>query len=190
MWGSADGRWYVVGNTGAIAYSDNHGFTWHRLESGTMTNINDAWGDSHQVLCAVSNRLQTGERKLLRVFPDGSVRTVEGTPGRSIHTVWYANPRQLWIGGGGLFVEHHGGWQEALNLPLYYSTRVRGNGTNDVFVAGAFGLLGHFNGAAWHHYAEVQMPAGSYEGMAVSGDRVIAVGYNGARAVLLVGRRR
>jgi hypothetical protein len=104
--------------------------------------------------------------------------------------VWYANPRQLWIGGGGLFVEHHGGWQEALDLPLYYSTRVRGNGTNDVFVAGAFGLLGHFNGAAWHHYAEVQMPAGSYEGMAVSGDRVIAVGYNGARAVLLVGRRR
>ena len=33
MWGSPNGKLYVVGNSGRIAYSSNHGTSWQRVES-------------------------------------------------------------------------------------------------------------------------------------------------------------
>jgi hypothetical protein len=194
MWGSSAGRLYVVGNNGALAYSDNSGITWRRVESGTSSAINDVFGavpTSGQTVwfAAASNRYSSGERKLLRMSSNGVLDTLAWSPGRRLHTVWYSSLRRIIVGGGGVHMGGPRGWEEVVELPSYYSTRIRGNGQNDVWVVGAFGRVGHFNGVGWRSYAEAALADGTYEGLAVSGGQILAVGQSGNRAVILRGRR-
>jgi hypothetical protein len=195
MWGSPNGELYVVGNSGTIAYSPDHGATWQRLESGTTVDINDIWGseasasEQPEIVCGASNRYSAGERKLLRLNGDLTVGLIPWTPQTRINTVWFTSLRQVYVGGSGLFLGSPGQWREVRDLPLYFSTRIRGNQINDVFVVGAYGLCGHFNGLTWHNYPELQQPGGSYEGLAVGGNLVVAVGDAGGRALVLRGYR-
>ncbi len=69
--------------------------------------------------------------------------------GRRVNSIWTNNPLYLYTSGGGVFDNKTGKWEEVKTIPLYYTNRIRGNGINDIFVAGDFGLLAHFNGMRW-----------------------------------------
>ena len=98
--------------------------------------------------------------------------------------------KYLWEGGALYIVDKNGVNSQITELPSYFSTRVRGTAMNDVFVVGAFGLCGHFNGISWKNYPEVSLPDGSYEGLAVSENLIVAVGFAGSKAVVLRGYRK
>jgi len=64
----------------------------------------------------------------------------------------------------------------------------------DLFVAGHYNFLSHYNGANWHQYAELASPDGWFNSVDSRGNTVVAVGslYNGptdVHAVIVIGRR-
>ncbi len=192
LWGESDNSMYVVGANGGLAFLN--GSTWQKLESGTTVDINDIFGktllnNDIQILAAASNRYTLGERKLLQITQGGNVNSLAWSPQQRLNTVWFASRHAIYVGGGGLFVGEPGRWKQILDLPNYYSTRIRGTERNNVLVTGAFGLCGHFNGMTWQTYPELQLPDGTYEGLAVSARIVVAVGQVGNRAVVVRGYR-
>ena len=82
-------------------------------------------------------------------------------------------------------------WKDnGFDITHYATTGIRGNGINDVFVAGAFGEVLHFNGVTWKSYInETDWFNGSYGGIVVKDNLVITVGYEGAQAKIMIGYR-
>jgi hypothetical protein len=74
-------------------------------------------------------------------------------------------------------------------VPLYYTNRIRGNGENDIFAVGDFGITAHFNGVTWKYVPEARLN-GIYESMSFRGNFVVAVGWGGNRAFVLRGMRQ
>ncbi len=192
IWGTPSQSLYGVGVNGGAARFD--GNSWTNLESGTSADIQDIWGvsrnNSVDILCAVSNLYTSGDHKILSINADGTVGTVLPDNLYAISTVWFTTQKRIFVGGGTLLEGESSWWDVILSLPPYFSNRIRGTGANDVFVVGAFGLCGHFNGVSWKSYPEVALPDGSYEGLCVTQKMVVAVGYSRARAIVLRGYRR
>ncbi len=148
---------YAVGNNGSIVHFANG--TWRRVQSGTTADIQDVWGyyeektKENVVLCAVSNVFEPGDRKILRIYPNGKVDALQWRTDRRINSIWFNNINHIFTTGGGVFIRQADGqWNEQTSVPLYYTRRVRGSMFNDVFVAGDFGLIAHYNGVSWYHW--------------------------------------
>ena len=122
---------------------------------------------------------------------DLTVQEFDWSPQKSAHSVWFGEDTPLYVCGSGLHIYENGQWSKVEELPKIYKNRVRGNHQNDVFVAGEFGLLAHYNGVDWKVYDEPSLPTGKYWGLAVKGDLVVAVGWDGTgRAVICIGKRK
>ena len=194
LWGKTITNVYAVGDGGNIAHYD--GSVWHRIESGTAVSLNDVWGGTNRlvgenvVVVAAGNKYTAGETKLLRISSSGVVDTLpwssQTLPRQSI---WFDQHSKLYTCGGGVFSNNGKGWREAIGIPAIYTNRIRGNGDNDIVVAGDFGLLAHFNGWTWHVYTEVAMRLGNYESVAIKGNMMIAVGWIGDQGIIVRGVR-
>lgn len=182
MWGNAaTSELYVVGNSGAIAYSPDHGTTWQRQESGTTLALADVLGTSANEVYAVG--LNYGQLRgvalrgngqtwqtMIEGFPTGQVDSSElfrtkiyGTTGG----VWVDERRTLYTVGNLMYRFTHGRWDYVRSLPgncpgcnpnfvhTGYLHAVRGNASNDLFVFGQINTLRHFNGVRW---VEVGIP--------------------------------
>jgi len=127
-----------------------------------------------------------GDREVLRIKSPQTVDAIPWSPQASIHSVWFKGRSKLFVVGDGIFLGRSGAWQEQ-NVSPYYSARVRGTGVNNVVVVGAFGSCSHFDGLTWKYYPQFYLPSGSLEGLDIKDKFVVAVGYNGNRAVILRG---
>jgi hypothetical protein len=197
MWGVTGNDLYVVSGNGFIAHYN--GSSWQKLESGTDFDFQDIWGvvDStngqNQILAVACNRF-TNDGSAVVQITGNTINLVQGTGLPSnISGVWSADGREWYICGDGLFKSRDLSkpWQKIADQPLIYKLCIRGNGPNDIFVAGYLGLVSHWNGYSWHTYP--QMP-GHYPALAVQGDLVVAVGQEtagwvGGPAAILMGRR-
>jgi len=193
IWSST--RTYIFGNNGAAAFYENG--TWNWKNSGTIANLNDAWGGSNRwvgddvILVAASDKGSVSEKRLLRIDQNGILDSLDWPmQDRRIHSVWFDDQSALFTSGGGVFrLKGDAGWSE-MPIPLLYTNRVRGNGINDIWVVGDFGFVAHFNGLSWQTYPEVALTTGVYESVDVLNGTMIAVGWEGSRAVVLTGTRQ
>jgi hypothetical protein len=195
LWGGDPNSIYAVGNVGGIAHYSNG--TWQRMQSGTTETINDVWGGSNPLLgvnvvvAAVGWHGTPGESKLL-VLRGSSSRAdtlAWPYPMNPRYSVWFDNGSRIYTGGYGVFVLSNNGWQEVRQLPVIYTTMIRGSGPNDIMVCGGQGMLAHFNGLSWCVYPQVALGGGSYQSVAMKGNLVVAVGWVGSQAVAVVGHR-
>ncbi len=192
MWGTDRNNIYCVGKNGAIYHF--YGTGWTRIESGTEVNINDVFGINDQirnqrkVFCAVSNVFNISDHKILVIDEYNNVDSLHWDQDRRINSVWSENGWIAYTSGGGVFNNKSGVWYEERSIPLYYTNRIRGNELNDIFVAGDFGLLAHFNGVQWKVYDEFLFVASSLS-VSVRGNIIAAVGRQGAKALLILGRQ-
>jgi len=192
FWGSSNTDLWGVGKKGNIFYYD--GINWQRIESGTHTNINDIWGvldratGQTTILAVVSDRYYVGEYRLLSIALNGIADTLNWTLSRRLHSTWFDINSPIFVSGSGLRVWKVDQWEEIL-IPNYFSTRVRGSALNNIFVVGAFGLCVHYNGSSWQTYEDLMMATGSFEGLAVSDNLMVTVGYVDNHDVLVMGRR-
>ncbi len=194
LWGTSNSNLYGVGNKGTIVHYTNG--SWQKIESGTDIDINDVWGvvdlasNQEKIYCAVSNVLEVSDHKILTISPGGRIDSVHWDTGRRVNSIWTNNPQVLYTSGGGVFNNKTGKWQEETSLPLYYTNRIRGNGLNDIFVAGDIGLLAHFNGVRWKVYKEfLQKPVTAFNSISVGPNMFVAVGFNGDASLIVVGTR-
>jgi len=190
MWGRSKNDFYVVSGNGFIARYLNG--TWSRIESGTTTDINDVWGITdkdglEKIYCAVSFVFQSGDQKILTI-KSNKVDSLSWNTGRRIHSIWTSSNSYLYTAGGGIFENKRGYWNEITQVPLYYSRNIRGEGINNVFVCGDFGLFAHFNGSTWKTYNELYIQ-GIYVSVAVKSNIVITVGLEGGKAIIVKGLR-
>lgn len=184
MWGTSSNSLYAVGNNGNIARYQNG--QWQKIESGTNADIQDIWGieegGKQTILCAVSNVLTSGENKILRIN-EGKIDQINWVSGRRAHSIWFNDQNNIFVSGGGVFIRKQIKWEEQTSLPLTYTRRIRGNGKNDVFVAGDFGLVGHYNGKNWKIYPEVAQ--GLYYSMDYKKEIMVAAG-GSDKAIILI----
>ncbi len=191
IWGTSSSDLYVVGNNGGIAHYD--GSKWTKIESGTTTNINDIWGfpdpvtQEEKIFCAVSFVFEPGDQKILTI-KNNTVDSLKWDTGRRLHTIWGNNHYYLYTGGGGIFENKRGYWNEIKEVPLYYSRKIRGTASNNIFVCGDFGLIAHYNGLNWKTFNQFYM-YGIYSSVAVKNNLVVAVGLKGNQAVITMGLR-
>ncbi|HTR81406.1 MAG TPA: hypothetical protein VMM58_07225 [Bacteroidota bacterium] len=185
---------FGVGNAGTIVCYSGNG--WQSLQSGTGLSLNDVWGGSNPwigndvLLIAASEKYVAGEKKLLALDNHGTLDSIPWPmQDRRINSVWYDEQSHVYTSGGGVFrYNGSGSWIEQ-PLPLIYTNRIRGNADNDIVAVGDFGIAAHFNGVTWHVYDELQLSNGNYESVAIRGNLVIAVGWNGESGYIAAGKR-
>lgn len=80
-------------------------------------------------------------------------------------------------------------WRGAANTTTnYYQNAVRGTFLNDIFVAGAYGELLHFNGTTWRSFhSQAGLSYGQYYSVAVKGRVICAAGVDHQRGIVLRG---
>jgi hypothetical protein len=151
MWGTSGTNLYCIGRKGGIFHFA--GSSWQKIESGTTLPINDVWGSTDQVIAVASDKYLNQGRMLLGISA-GTAQTLpdSGLPW-SISSIWFVGGSRYYVGGDGLYETAQLGatWSVIPGAAdtRYYKHVVRGNNTNDVFFAGSFGVMAHFNGSTW-----------------------------------------
>ena len=191
MWGTSSKDFYAVGNNGNIAHYN--GSQWTKIESGIETDIKDIWGNTDKitgkkkVLCAVSNVITLGDNKILEIKEDNTISEVSWNTGdidKRVNSIWFNNNNQIFTCGGGVFISKNDGLWKKQILPSIHTNKIRGNDKNDVFVAGDFGLVAHFNGVSWKVYSEVTNVALFYS-LDYKKNILLAVGERNSKAIIL-----
>lgn len=171
IWASSNTNLFGVGWNGAIAHYD--GTTWKRIESGTSAHINDVWGafdkesNEYVTLCAVSNTYEVSERRILRIYSNGTIDSLPWRYDRRCHSIWFERTRKVFTAGGGVFISDGIGTWEEQDVPSIFTRRIRGVAENDVFISGDFGLISHYNGircTSWQLQGAGIMFSNDYKG--------------------------
>ncbi|HFB67600.1 MAG TPA: hypothetical protein ENJ66_01445 [Calditrichae bacterium] len=201
MWGifSKSKDFYICGYNGLIGHFD--GEQWHRIESGTDLPLRDIWGvwnifkHRYQILAIGSDIFSFKPSQVLEIFPDSSIQqSTQGLP-NSITGIWGWKGIEWYISGDGVYYRRYSQekWDKVDEVSSVFTRSVRGMGPTDVFVAGDFGYLAHWNGKSWYRYTTFPGNVDWYQ-LAVSRDIVVAVGVSvkGFRVdggVILMGHR-
>ncbi len=199
MWGTSSKDFYICGYNGLIGHFD--GEQWHRIESGTDLPLRDLWGvwnifkHRYQILAIGSEIFSFKPSQVLEIFPDSSIQqSTQGLP-NSITGIWGWKGIEWYISGDGVYYRRHSQekWDKVDEVSSVFTRSVRGTGPNDVFVAGDFGYLAHWNGNSWYRYTTFPGNVDWYQ-LAVSRDIIVAVGVSvkGFRVdggVILMGHR-
>ncbi len=199
MWGISNGEFYVVGNHGTIAYSQDYGSSWQQLESGTDLPIQDIrgvvdWKTGKVNILAVACNLFSNDGNAVLQISENSVSQISTTNlPANISSLWSWKGREWYICGSGLYRTRTFDmpWKQVSGLPSVFQQKVRGNGPNDIFIVGHFGLVLHWNGSTWRRYSGM---TGRYNGLAIQDDLVVATGTEmsgilAGSGIILIGRR-
>ena len=197
MWATNDYDVYTVGAIGQIGHYQNG--IWQKIESGTNMNIYDIWGASNpqtgktEILAVASYPDTSAQRKIIQI--NGSSVSEISSSGISwdLESVWFKPQSQYFVAGTGIYDKHllsDSIWSsQYYNVTNNYINCIRGNDVNDIVAVGSFGEVIHYNGMRWKSYiGETGLTNGQYVSVAIKGNEIVAVGYNG-KAVILVGRR-
>ncbi|MCK5452929.1 MAG: glucosyl transferase, partial [Calditrichia bacterium] len=179
---------------GSIAHYNSN--VWEKIESGTELPIKDIWGvsstvsEQNLILAPASKKYNVGEKKLLHINNNSHEVKEMLWPfqNRRIHSVWFRDPRQIWVCGAGIFLYKNSEWNEFTNVPLMFTNRIRGKDINDIFVVGDFGIVTHFNGISWKTFFD--FPASLYYSCDYNENIMVAVGGLNPDAIILQATRR
>ncbi len=195
IWGLDQRNYYIVGSKSAsgtdnifLNYNSNR---WVFMDVPTSIDINDIWGIKDNtsevpfILIPLSFKYQTGEKSLLQFKGQNTFEEINWPFYDSqIHSVWFKDKKRIFVCGGGVYTRRlNGKWEKYSALPSVYMNKIRGNDINDLFVAGDFGLLAHYNGNTWKQFTEFN-EVSKFNSVAVSDKKVVAVGQNNPSAVI------
>ena len=192
LWGINENDFYAVGATGTIIHYFNT--AWTKLASGTTLDIYDIYGSGGEILAVASQVGSSFDRAILSI-QGTTVTKVADTPiAYPLQGIWFVQGKHYYVVGSGIYEKEKltdSAWADSvLEFTQYYTTSVRGNATNDVFVAGSFGELLHWNGTTWKSFRDqTAISNGGYGRNAVKENLVVAVGEDAPRGVIVVGRR-
>jgi hypothetical protein len=199
LWGESPNSVYAVGNNGGIARYSNG--MWQRIESGTPLDLKDIWGSpkvgQEEVLVLASTyTVQTQESRILRVVNNAVLPVSTIGLASDMAGIWFVPQKKYYAVGAGIHRKRMLSDSAWVLYPhgvvtSFGSGGVRGTDVNNVFVAGSFGEIVHFNGVSWHRYlGGTPLPGGAVGPLAVTDRLVMAVGHlNATRGIVMIGRR-
>ncbi len=161
VWGSAKNNYYAVGLSGTILHYN--GDSWTKMESGVQYPLYDVWGFEDGSVYAAGTDFSNVPGVLLKLEGSGWITIIETgpydpqpvVPYGSIFGVWGYDSDHLYVTGSTAFLLQKGDWVK-LNVPNsdVFMERVRGNSVANVFIAGNYSLLMHWNGLSWKRFPE------------------------------------
>jgi hypothetical protein len=200
IWASLDSSVYAVGTGGYLVRYD--GKQWYQYDTGFKEEISDIWGVNDEitgeklVVCTVNGMWTASSYDAILKIEDNDFSEIP-LPQNSYYerkfpnSVWFKNSNKIYISGGGVFCRNiNGTWKEEKYFTtndFYYQYRIRGSDYNNIFVAQEFGRISHFNGVSWKTYNVLN--DGSFYGISIYQNMVVAVGLDGQNANIVVGRR-
>lgn len=198
IWGTSSNDFYVVGNGGSILHYQND--TWQKIESGTSMNIYDIWGaknpntGNEEILAVASYPDTSAQRKIFQINGNSAAEISSKGINWDLETVWFKSQSHYFVGGTGIYDKHllsDSTWsRQYYNVTDNYINCIRGSDVNDIVAVGAFGEVLHYNGVRWTSFREeTGLVNGEYLSVAIKGNEIVAVGYDGQRAVIVVGKR-
>ncbi|HED08009.1 MAG TPA: glucosyl transferase [Ignavibacteria bacterium] len=203
MWGTSSEDFYIVGNGGNIAHYN--GSKWTKIENpevvnGTDLDIYDIWGDYDEKkgkyeIIAVGGYPNSNNRKILKISRDKVVELPTNGINWSLVGIWFKSNKCYYTAGDGIYYKHllsDNNWDSSLeSITKYYTGAIRGISRNDIFLAGSYGEVLHFNGKAWRSYRGNALPdeANLMKGISYKGDIVSIVGLDGRRGIIYMGKR-
>ncbi len=191
IWGTSVDNFYSVGTNGTLIHFFNN--VWQKLESGTTLNITDVYGapNSSDIYMSLYNESFGLPRNSLLKLSNNNVE-VQPTPDNLAEaaSVWLADNNILFISGTGLFRKSFGKWSQVPDFGRLPINKIRGNGINDIFVAGSHSIIAHFNGVAWARYTNININDAVFGSIAVDKNIVIVGGFLYDRSIVVIGKRQ
>lgn len=191
IWGTSRNNLYIVGNNGSIAHYN--GSSWQRIESETDWDIYDVFGytnsitSQEEIICASTNPNNYANCTILKITDKTKVERINLTTQRLTGSAWTNKGFPIYTTGDGIFTNKNGSWEE-IKLPVNYVTsKIRGNGLNDIFLCGVLGLVAHYNGKDWKVYSNVYNAV--YTTVNLKGSVSAFVGWRDNKAVITFGKR-
>ena len=209
LWGTTSNNLYAVGNNGGIAHYQNG--VWTKLESGTDVNLRDVWGSPDGSVVWAAGFEDSYGTVFLRSTSSGFEKVLEISSPNIPHPInqithvfkslWTDKADTVYLGAIGRvyatpknttgYAKENIWWDYANQTKYPPETNIiRGTAGNDIFVAGYLQSIRHWNGASWKDYPEIEGD-GTWRGMTVKGNLVIAVGENFStgNAIIAIGYR-
>lgn len=192
VWGTEKDM-YFVGHGGTILHFN--GTSWRRIISGTTLPFRGLYGaptkdgTDYEILCVGDGYME----------PEGS-KVFSIREGRA--TLVWTDRRQyglddIWFIPGKRYIVVGDGFWETDSLSKPFTKRdvltsaakhsIYGIDNRDIFAAGSFKLLAHFNGYKWTSF--FPFSSGGFGSVKMKGDLVVAVGADGRYALTAIGRR-
>ncbi len=147
----------------------------------------DSKSGERRVLVGMTQVLSKSTRGIFEVNND-ELTCLEWDGNLRVSSIWSKNGYPLYACGDGVYVNRGKGWKEIEGLPLLYSTSIKGNASNNIFVVGGFGYIAHYNGVDWKVVNDTE--SFNIMEVEVKNNIVVAVGTNGVQGVVKIGRRR
>jgi hypothetical protein len=95
-----------------------------------------------------------------------------------MNSVWYSKRDEVLALAGSRQRIRHNGWLEADSnaVTVPWCSIVRGTAFNNIWWAGDFSFLMHFNGKSWKQFRGIDPPSSIYSGLAVGEEYLFASG--------------
>lgn len=197
IWGSSSNDLYIVGGGGNIAHYN--GSSWQKIESGTDLDFLDIYGaddikTNEQQILAVCTRNYPLGKAIFKIDGNTAIQISSMPIQWELFSCWFVPNKHYYVVGSGIYEKSSlpdSVWRnEPLDITHYGTSKIRGNGINDVFVVGAFGEILHYNGFSWKSFLpELGTFNGSYGSLDIKGNLVAITGLESAKAKITLGIR-
>jgi len=186
LWGSSPNDLYAVGNGGNIAHWN--GSSWKKIESGTNLNIVGIWGDFNpksletEIICIAGESIPGIQFKMFKLNKNGTSNIKTDGIEQLASTCWFIAGKKYYVAGEGIKYTYmlNTPWKSEKNVnPDDFGRRIKGQTLIDIFTAGIYGLISHYNGYSWKHYTGSEVPyfQGWYGSVDTKGNTIVTVGH-------------
>lgn len=184
IWGNSVNELFCAGDNGGLTLFN--GQNWRKIPSNTTLPIHDIWGTTNTengdpFILAVAST--STDRELLQINGVATAKVFLPLQ-RPLHGIWFKSPNKIYLCGGGIFTKVD---QTLIEIPAgqsAFTTRIQGTDHNNIWAVGHFGLVLHFNGSTWKEIPQLRLGNGNYNGLAVSENMAVAVGFKNDRAII------
>jgi len=199
MWAIDGQHIYCVGRNGAIYFYN--GTRWEKLNSGTTYDIEDIYGSKNPMTgefeiyaLAVQDSYLPVQTQILKI-KGTSVLKISELPNVYL-SIWFVPGKKYYLVGDGIIWKYSWSDTSWYHKPIGTITRygtgcIRGTGVNDIFTAGSYFEVTHYNGRDWYNYKD-EIPS-SYgtvgAGIDMGKNTIVAGGYIDQEAAILIGKR-
>ncbi len=189
VWGTSSNDLFAVGDSGVIVHYD--GQNWTKMQSGTTLTFRDVWGSASNDVYAVAMDFFSAQWKV--VHYNGSIWEAVFVDSVQLNRpggLWGSSSANVYMVGD--FVGRYDGqfWKRIVVPNTQYTMHgVEGSGANNIFVAGSFGVVLHWNGDSWKLYDELLAQGGGrlLERIWTNGQNVFIVGSTQTQGIAIRG---
>ncbi len=182
---------YCVGNSGTIYLV--MGNEWRLVVSGTKNDIYDICGyvnpltNKEEMICGSSDRENPSNNLLIRISDTDNLELIKHPENVLIGSAWTNKGFPIFTCGAGIYTNKTGEWKEITLEVNYGSSKIRGNGLNDIFVCGVNGFAVHYNGVDWKILDGFENII--FTSICVKENIIVMAGYKNNKALITIGRR-